>query len=109
LRKASRKTKLKDFQFVDSGRTFYCSVETPREGFAPWWWFRLDSSGTTRYAPFEASPSDTEGPVGRRIVAFYEEMLAIAARPAHQRPAWKKPEPQKAIESAPVPAPAAAD
>jgi len=97
---------LKDFQFVDSGRTFYCSVETPREGLAPWWWFRLDTSGTTRYAPFEASPSDTEEPVRRRILAFYAEMLAIAARPAYQRPAWKKPEPSKAIESAPAPAPA---
>jgi hypothetical protein len=109
LGKPPGKTNLKDFQFVDSGRTFYCSVEIPREGLAPWWWFRLDSSGSTRYAPFEASPLDTEEPVGKRILAFYEEMLAIAARPAHQRPAWKKPEPRKAIDSAPVPAPAAAD
>ncbi len=85
---------MKEFQFVEAGQTFYCSVETPRlEGMAPWWWFRLDSSGSTRYAPFEASASDTEQSVRRRIIAYYAELLAIQARPAYQRPAWRKPEP----------------
>ena len=84
---------MKEFEFVDAGRKFYCSVETPRfEGMAPWWWFRLDSRGTTRYAPFEASASDTEQSVRRRIIAYYEELLAIEARPARQRPPWRKPE-----------------
>jgi hypothetical protein len=85
---------VKEFEFVEAGQTFYCSVETPRlEGMAPWWWFRLDSSGSTRYAPFEASASDTEQSVRRRIIAYYAELLAIQARPAYQRPAWRKPEP----------------
>ena len=88
---------MKEFQFVEAGQTFYCSVETPRlEGMAPWWWFRLDSSGSTRYAPFEASASDTEQSVRRRIIAYYAELLAIQARPAYQRPAWRKPEPAAA-------------
>jgi hypothetical protein len=91
---------VKDFQFVDSARTFYCSVETPRAGMAPWWWFRFDMSGSTRYAPFEASANDTENSVRTRILAFYEEMLAIAARPAYVRPPWRKPEPKAATESA---------
>ena len=49
-----------DFEFMDSGRKFYCSVEVPsRTGMTPWWWFRVDAGETTRYAPFEASSSDT--------------------------------------------------
>jgi len=103
---------VKDFQFVDSGRTFYCSVETPRTDMAPWWWFRLDSSGSTRYAPFEASANDTEQSVRRRILAYYEELLAIAARPAYQRPPWRKPDakaPEGVMPVVPAAAPIAAD
>ncbi|HEX9084970.1 MAG TPA: hypothetical protein VF836_09550 [Gemmatimonadaceae bacterium] len=84
---------LADFEFVDGGRTFYCSVEVPgHTGMPPWWWFRPGTETTTRYAPFEASASDTKRSVQTRIVAYYAELLAIEARPVHQRPAWKKPE-----------------
>lgn len=84
---------MKEFEFVDAGRKFYCSVETPSQaGMAPWWWFRLETGESTRYAPFEASPSDTQKSVQARIVAYYEQLLAIAARPAYQKPAWRKPE-----------------
>ena len=86
--------KLKDFEFVDQGLKFYCTVEVPKQaGMQPWWWFRLDTSGSTRYAPFEASPNDTEQSVKARIIAYYAEVLAIAARPAYQRPVWQKPKP----------------
>jgi len=30
--------------------------------------------------------------VQARIIAYYAELLAIEARPAYQRPAWRKPE-----------------
>jgi len=84
---------VREFQFVDGERTFFCSVEVPsREGMAPWWWFRVDSSGNTRYAPFEAKPSDTPQSVRARIIAYYAELLAIQARPAYQKPPWRKPE-----------------
>jgi hypothetical protein len=82
-----------NFEFEDSGRKFFCSVEVPGQtGMPPWWWFRLDTEASTRYAPFEASPSDTKQSVQKRIIAYYVELLAIQARPAYQRPAWKKPE-----------------
>jgi hypothetical protein len=88
---------IKEFEFVDSGRTFSCSVEVPRQqGMSPWWWFRVDTAETTRYAPFEASPSDTKQSVQKRIIAYYAALLAIEARPAYQRPAWRKPEPAAA-------------
>lgn len=95
---------MRDFEFVDAGRTFYCSVEAPgRTGMPPWWWFRLDSGTSTRYAPFEASATDTKKSVQARIVAYYAQLLAIEARPVHQRPVWKKPE-RSAPPSEPVPA-----
>jgi hypothetical protein len=83
---------MREFEFVDDGgRTFYCHVEVPRRpGMAAWWWFRLESEGTTRYAPFEASPGDTERTVRKRILAYYDDLLAIQARPALQRPVWAK-------------------
>jgi hypothetical protein len=85
---------IKEFEFVDEGRKFFCSVEVPSQtGMRPWWWFRLDTGTSTRYAPFEASPNDTKQSVQARIVAYYAELLAIEARPVHQRPVWRKPEP----------------
>jgi hypothetical protein len=82
-----------NFEFEDGGRKFFCTVEVPGQtGMPPWWWFRLDTEASTRYAPFEASPSDTKQSVQKRIVAYYAELLAIQARPAYQRPVWKKPE-----------------
>ena len=56
-----------------------------------WWWFRLDTEQNTRYAPFEASPDDTQKSVERRVLAYYAELLAIKARPVHQRPKWNGP------------------
>jgi hypothetical protein len=93
-----------EFEFVDSGRTFHCSVEVPsRTGMTPWWWFRVDNGETARYAPFEASANDTKQSVQARIIAYYEQLLAIRARPAYQKPAWKKPErPAPAGETAPA-------
>lgn len=82
-----------EFEFVDSGRKFFCSVEVPsRSGMTAWWWFRVDSAPTTRYAPFEATAKDTRQSVQARIIAYYEQLLAIQARPAYQKPPWKKPE-----------------
>jgi hypothetical protein len=89
----SNKKMPQEFEFVDSGRKFICSVEVPsRTGMTAWWWFRVDSAESTRYAPFEASASDTRQSVQTRIIAYYEQLLAIQARPAYQKPAWKKPE-----------------
>jgi hypothetical protein len=98
---------MKDFEFVDAGRKFICTVEVPGQtGMRPWWWFRLDNGTSTRYAPFEASASDTKQSVQARIIAYYAELLAIEARPAFQRPVWRKPErptPAGEITQAPSP------
>ena len=94
---------MREFEFVDDGRTFYCSVEVPRRpGMAAWWWFTLESGGTTRYAPFEASPTDTERSVRKRIVQYYADLLAIRARPALQRPTWARKPAPAVVEAAAV-------
>jgi hypothetical protein len=98
---------LKEFEFVDSGRKFFCSVEKPKQaGMQPWWWFRLETGESTRYAPFEASEKDTKQSVQARIIAYYEQLLSIESRPAYQRPAWKKPErpaqPADAVPATPL-------
>lgn len=81
-----------EFEFVDDGVKFFCSVESPRHaGMPPWWWFSVDREPGTRHAPFAASPFDTEMSVQKRIVAYYAELLAIRARPMHQRPPWQNP------------------
>ena len=72
----------------------------------PWWWFRLESRDrNTRYAPFAASPKDTKESVKKRILAYYNELLAIEARPvrpAYQR-TWQKPaRPDAAVVAAAV-------
>jgi|SRR6478672_7266910 len=95
-----------EFEFTDSGRKFVCSVEVPsRTGMTPWWWFSVDSGESTRYAPFEASPADTRQSVQTRIIAYYEQLLAIRARPAYQKPAWKKPERPAVAAGETAPAP----
>ena len=94
-----------ELEFVDGGRKVLCSVEVPKHaGMPPWWWFSLDNGGSTRYAPFAASPTDTKESVQERIIAYYAGLLAIEARPVHQRPAWKKPEPAGAAAGEVTPA-----
>lgn len=92
----------KDFEFEDAGRKFVCKVETPRHaGMPPWWFFSVATeAGTTRYAPFEATASDTRQSVQARIVKHYEEVLAIKARPVHPRPQWQRPAPATAAPKA---------
>jgi hypothetical protein len=84
---------IKEFEFDHAGHRFFCSVEVPGQaGMRPWWWFRLDTGAGTRHAPFEVSAGDTKQSVQTRIVAYYTELLAIQARPVHQRPVWQKPQ-----------------
>jgi hypothetical protein len=85
---------VKAFEFEDSGRKFFCTVETSRHmTLESWWWFRLDDEKMTRYAPFQESPDDTQQSVQDRVIAYYAELQAIKARPARDRTFWRKPNP----------------
>lgn len=90
---------VKEFEFVDAGRTFTCNVEAPLASRPEkWWWFRVSTDDRHRYAPFEAASSDTKAGVQKRIVAYYESVLAARARPAANP--WRRPDPKIAAAGA---------
>jgi hypothetical protein len=93
---------VKEFEFVDAGRTFTCCVEAPLKSRPEkWWWFRVSTDERHRYAPFEASSGDTRAGVQKRIVAFYESVLAARLRPA-ATPFRRHTPPASAVVSAPL-------
>ena len=90
---------IKKFEFVDDGRTFACCVEAPLQSRPElWWWFSVSTDERHRYAPFEAAPGDTQAGVRKRILAYYEGLLAARARPAANP--WRRPDPRVAAAAA---------
>lgn len=76
------------FNFVNGGRTYICTVEVRKAAPAgTWWWFAV-SDDQQRYAPFEVEKGDTEKSVQKRIVAYYENVLEVRARPVVPRQHW---------------------
>ena len=92
-----------DFTFVDADRTFTCCVEQARHAPAEtWWWFHVSTERYQRHAPFRAEASDTPGDVQRRMVAYYDDLLARRAAPA--QPRWgRRPAAPAAADAAPTP------
>lgn len=90
---------LKDFQFVHGERTFICTVEAPwKSSTEAWWWFRVSSDAHHRYAPFKATPADTRESVRKRVVAYYENLLARRAEPPTSY--WRRGAPAKPAATA---------
>jgi hypothetical protein len=90
---------IKKFEFVDAGRTFACCVEAPLQSRPElWWWFSVSTDERHRYAPFEAAAGDTQAGVRKRILAYYESLLAARARPAANP--WRRPDPKIAAAAA---------
>lgn len=71
-----------EFRFEHNHRKFTCSVgglgSSPND---MWWWFSVSSDDRHRYAPFRAENGDTQNSVQERVVAYYENLLAIRAMP----------------------------
>ncbi len=98
---------MEGFEFVDSERTFSCSVEkAPAAGNEAWWWFTVSTDDRQRYAPFRATPRDTQKSVRERIVAYYNELLERRAAPTV--PYWRRG-PQQQTEAKPALAGAASE
>jgi len=70
------------FTFEHGGRSYTCAPET-RESTLPgtWWWFTV-SHDSSRYAPFESRPGDTERSVRESIIAYYERRVWLRSQPA---------------------------
>jgi len=84
------------FEFDQGGRVFTCSVEaSPVTGGEAWWWFRVSTERSPqRYAPFRHVESDDHWDVQRRIVAYYDDLLARRAMPAESH--WRRGRPAAA-------------
>ena len=95
---------IKGFEFVDSGRSYNCTVEM-RNGAEDdaWWWFAVSGDGQ-RYAPFRAAKDDTRGTVQDRIVQFYTNRLFQLTQPTQRGSHWGK---RNVPAKAPVVAPEA--
>ena len=95
---------IEGFQFQHDGRTFTCTVgELGATRAGAWWWFRVSTDDRHRYAPFQASPTDTQASVRTRIVAYYDDLLARRAAPATSY--WRRGAPKpvvKPTETAPT-------
>ena len=79
--------------FEDNGRTFSCRTETsPATPGVMWWWIAV-SGDDNRYAGFRMASNDTPASVKQRVVRYYDEVLAIRARPRITRPHWTRPAP----------------
>ena len=75
-----------EFEFVDGDRTFTCRVEPLRRAPAEaWWWFQVSTEIDQRHAPFRAEATDTRRDVQKRVVAYYDNLLARRAEPAQPR------------------------
>lgn len=94
---------IEGFEFIDGDRTFTCSVEkAPAVGNEAWWWFTVSTDDRQRYAPFRATPRDTQKTIRARIVAYYDELLERRAAPA--TPYWRRGPQQNAQAKPAVPA-----
>lgn len=75
-------------EFQEGERTFKCKAESsPATVGTTWWWITITGE-SQRYAAFRTQDDDTPLKVKRRVIAFYEELLAARERPREIRPHW---------------------
>jgi hypothetical protein len=77
-------------EFTDGDRTFTCRAEASTATPDTLWWWLSVGGESSRYAAFRAEKRDTEKTLRPRIVAYYEELLAVRARPAETRFHWSQ-------------------
>src|SRR3954453_1114640 len=76
--------------FTDGDRTFTCRAEASRATPGTLWWWVSVTGESSRYAAFRAESGDTATSLRPRIVAYYEELLAVRARPVVTRAHWSQ-------------------
>ena len=80
-----------EFTFQHGDRTYVCTVEKRTAvPVGSWWWFAV-SRDAQRYAPFEVVSNDTQTSVKARIIAYYENLLVVRARPPEARHQCSRP------------------
>lgn len=81
---------MESMDFTDGERTFTCRAEGSKATPGMLWWWVNVTGEASRYAAFRAEPGDTVPTLRPRIVAYYEEILAIRARPPITRMHWSQ-------------------
>ena len=77
-------------EFTDGERTFTCRAEGSASSPGTLWWWVNVTGESSRYAAFRAEAGDTAKTLRPRIVAYYEELLAVRARPPISRSHWSQ-------------------
>lgn len=91
---------MKEMEFTHGDRRFTCRAEGSAASAATLWWWVNVTGESSRYAAFRAEAGDTARSVRPRIIAYYEELLAIRARPPVPRSHWsQKRSPQAAAKA----------
>jgi hypothetical protein len=76
--------------FTDGDRTFTCRAEGSAATPGTLWWWVSITGESSRYAAFRAEAGDTALALRPRVVAYYEELLAVRARPVVTRAHWSQ-------------------
>jgi hypothetical protein len=79
---------MKEMQFTHGDRSFTCRAEGSAASPSTLWWWVNVTGESSRYAAFRAEAGDTARSLRPRIIAYYEELLAIRARPPVPRSHW---------------------
>lgn len=91
------------FQFENEGRKFKCERgSSPGTPGVTWWWISL-ADDNQRYAAFRSETGDTIASLKPRVIAFYDEVLAVRARPRILRPSWSQRKPADATAAVAAP------
>jgi hypothetical protein len=77
-----------ELEFQEGDRTFTCkAASSPATVGTTWWWVSITGE-SQRYAAFRTEDGDTPRTVRKRVLAFYEELLAARERPREIRTSW---------------------
>ena len=81
---------MKEMEFTHGDRKFTCRAEGSAASPATLWWWVNVTGESSRYAAFRAEAGDTARSLRPRIISYYEELLAIRARPPLPRSHWSQ-------------------
>jgi hypothetical protein len=77
-------------EFMEGERTFTCRAEVSTATPGTLWWWVSVTGESSRYAAFRAETGDTARSLRPRVLAYYEELLAVRARPPVTRSHWSQ-------------------
>jgi hypothetical protein len=96
-----------EMEFTHGERRFTCRAEGSAASPATLWWWINVTGEPARYAAFRVEAGDTAQSLRPRIIAYYEELLAVRARPPVSRAHWSQNRRSQAAAATPTDEPRA--